>query len=76
MRYALFALPLILLVALVSVFAFSIDRDSSLVRSVLIDKPAPQFVLPAVAGTEVEGFDTAALKGQTILVGEGRYAFH
>ena len=37
MRYALFALPLILLVALVSVFAFSIDRDSSLVRSVLID---------------------------------------
>lgn len=68
MRYVLFALPLILLVALVSVFAFSIDRDASLVRSVLIDKPVPQFTLPAVEGLGVPGFDAAALEGEPTLV--------
>lgn len=68
MRYALFALPLILLVALVSVFAFSIDRDTTLVRSVLIDKPVPDFALPAVDGLDVPGFDTAALRGEVTVV--------
>ncbi len=68
MRYALFALPLILLVALVSVFAFSIDRDSSLVRSVLIDKPAPQFDLPPVEGLDIPGFGSAALSGEPTVV--------
>ncbi|MCP8882867.1 DsbE family thiol:disulfide interchange protein [Devosia sp. XJ19-1] len=68
MRYVLFALPLILLVALVSVFAFSIDRDSSLVRSVLIDKPVPQFALPPVEGLDVPGFETASLTGEPTLV--------
>ena len=48
MRYLLFALPLIALVALVAVFAFSIDRDPGLVRSVLIDKPAPTFAMAEV----------------------------
>lgn len=68
MRYALFALPLILLVALVSVFAFSIDRDTTLVRSVLIDKPVPDFALPAVDGLDAPGFDTAALRGEVTVV--------
>ncbi|MBB4052443.1 cytochrome c biogenesis protein CcmG/thiol:disulfide interchange protein DsbE [Devosia subaequoris] len=68
MRYALFALPLILLLALVSVFAFSIDRDSSLVRSVLIDKPVPDFTLPAIEGLDVPGFDTASLRGDVSVV--------
>jgi cytochrome c biogenesis protein CcmG/thiol:disulfide interchange protein DsbE len=68
MRYLLFALPLILLVALVAVFATSMDRDADLVRSVLIDKPAPQFALAAVEGLDVPGFDTAALAGQPTLV--------
>jgi cytochrome c biogenesis protein CcmG/thiol:disulfide interchange protein DsbE len=68
MRYLFFALPLILLVALVSIFAFSIDRDSGLVRSVLIDKPAPQFSLPPVEGLAMAGFDTAALSGEPTVV--------
>ena len=68
MRYALFALPLILLVALVSVFAFSIDRDTTLVRSVLIDKPVPDFTLPAVEGLDAPGFDTAAFSGDVTVV--------
>ena len=67
-RIALALLPLLGLVALIAVFALNIDRDPSLVRSVLIDKPAPAFTLPAVAGTGVEGFDTASLKGEVTVV--------
>lgn len=68
MRYLLFGLPLIVLVALVTVFALSIDRDPALVRSVLIDKPAPTVALPEVPELGVPGFDGAALKGEVTLV--------
>lgn len=68
MRYVFFALPLILLAGLVGVFAFSIDRDASLVRSVLIDKPVPAFTLAPVEGLDVPGFDTASLTGEPTIV--------
>lgn len=68
MRYVLFGLPLLLLVGLIGVFAMSMNRDPSLVRSVLIDKPAPEFAMPAVPGLGVPGFDTASLKGQVTVV--------
>jgi len=68
MRYVLFGLPLIALVALVAVFALSINRDPSLVRSVLIDKPAPVFAMAEVPELGVPGFDTAALKGEVTVV--------
>lgn len=68
MRYVLFALPLLLLVGLIGVFAMSMNRDPSLVRSVLIDKPAPEFAMPAVPELGVPGFDTASLKGQVTVV--------
>lgn len=68
MRYVLFALPLLLLVALVAIFASSMDRDPSLVRSVLIDKPAPVFAMEAVPELGVPGFDTASLKGEVTVV--------
>ena len=68
MRYLLFGLPLIALVALVSVFTLSINRDPSLVRSVLIDKPAPVFAMAEVPDLGVPGFDTAALKGEVTVV--------
>jgi cytochrome c biogenesis protein CcmG, thiol:disulfide interchange protein DsbE len=68
MRYVLFALPLIALVALVAIFAFSINRDPGLVRSVLIDKPAPQFDMAEVPDIGVPGFDTASLKGEVTVV--------
>ncbi len=67
-RVLLAVLPLLLLVGLVAVFALNMDRDPSLVRSVLINKPAPAFTLPAVPGTGVEGFDTASLKGEVTVV--------
>ena len=68
MRKLLFAVPLLALIGLVTVFALSIDRDPDLVRSVLIDKPAPTFALAPVEGLDVPGFDTAALKGEVTLV--------
>jgi cytochrome c biogenesis protein CcmG/thiol:disulfide interchange protein DsbE len=68
MRYLLFGLPLIALMALVAVFAFSIDRNPSLVRSVLINKPAPVTRLPAIPELGVPGFDGEALKGEVTLV--------
>lgn len=67
-RIVLAVLPLLLLVGLVAVFAMNMDRDPSLVRSVLIDKPAPEFALKSVAGTGVEGFDTASLQGAVTVV--------
>lgn len=68
MKKLLFAVPLILLVGLIAIFALTIDRDPNLVRSVLIDKPAPDFTLPAVEGMDVPGFDTASLKGEPTIV--------
>jgi cytochrome c biogenesis protein CcmG/thiol:disulfide interchange protein DsbE len=62
------ALPLIALVALIAVFATSINRDPGLVPSVLINKPAPAFSLAAVPGLGVPGFDTASLKGEVSVV--------
>lgn len=67
-RLLLALLPLVVLVALLGVFALNINRDPSLIQSVLIDKPAPQFTLPAVDGTGVPGFDTAALTGDVTVV--------
>lgn len=67
-RIALLVLPLVALVALVAVFATSLNRDPSLVQSVLINKPAPQFALAAVDGLGVPGFDTEALKGEVTVV--------
>ncbi|HWA19659.1 MAG TPA: DsbE family thiol:disulfide interchange protein [Devosia sp.] len=67
-RILLAVLPLVALVALVAVFATNINRDPSLVPSVLIDKPVPQFAMPEVPGLGVPGFDTAALKGEVSVV--------
>jgi cytochrome c biogenesis protein CcmG/thiol:disulfide interchange protein DsbE len=67
-RIALLLLPLVLLVGLITVFAFSMNRDPSLVRSVLIDKPAPDITLPAVAGLGVNGLANPMLEGQAVVV--------
>lgn len=67
-RIVLALLPLVALVALVAVFALNINRDPSLVQSVLINKPAPAFTLPAVGGLPVPGFDTDKLRGQVTVV--------
>jgi cytochrome c biogenesis protein CcmG, thiol:disulfide interchange protein DsbE len=67
-RLLIALLPLVVLVALLGIFALSINRDPSLIQSVLIDKPAPEFTLAAVDGTDVPGFDTQALTGEVTVV--------
>ncbi len=69
MKRALLALlPLLILVGLVAVFAMNMDRDPSLVRSVLINKPAPVTELPAVEGLDRPGITPALLTGQVSVV--------
>ncbi len=67
-RIALLVLPLVALVGLIAVFAVTLNRDPSFVPSVLIDKPAPEFALAALEGSNVPGFATADLKGEVTLV--------
>jgi cytochrome c biogenesis protein CcmG/thiol:disulfide interchange protein DsbE len=67
-RFLLALAPLVVLAGLIAVFAMSLNRDPSLIQSVLIDKPAPQFALSAVDGTGAPGFDTQALKGEVTVV--------
>jgi cytochrome c biogenesis protein CcmG, thiol:disulfide interchange protein DsbE len=67
-RVALLLLPLVALAGLISVFALNIDRDPNYVQSVLIDRPAPRVSLPPIAGVDVPGLETAALKGEVTVV--------
>ena len=68
LRLLLALSPLVVLAGLIAVFAVSLNRDPSLIQSVLIDKPAPEFTLASVEGTGVPGFDTAALTGEVTVV--------
>ena len=67
-RILLLLSPLVVLVALVAVFALNMNRDPSLVRSVLLDKPAPDITLPAVEGLGVNGLSNPMLEGQATVV--------
>ncbi len=72
-RIILLATPLILLVALLFLFATNITRDTSYIPSALIDKPAPEFTLPDVEnlildGVVIKGFERSNLIGQVSVV--------
>lgn len=67
MKRLMFILPLTAFVALLAYFSIGLQRDPSRIPSVLIDKPAPQFDLPAIEGRDV-GFSTDDLKGEVSLV--------
>lgn len=67
MKRLMFILPLTAFVALLAYFAIGLQRDPSKIPSVLIDKPAPQFYLPAIEGRNV-GLSTDDLKGEVSLV--------
>lgn len=67
-RLALALIPLLVLVALVAVFASQMGRDTSRVPSALIDKPVPQFALGPVEGLDMPGFATADLSGNGVTV--------
>ncbi|SDG21867.1 DsbE family thiol:disulfide interchange protein [Pelagibacterium luteolum] len=67
-RIALAILPLVVLVALLGVFATQMGRSTSFVPSALLDKPVPDFALAAVEGHDQPGFATADLSGQGVVV--------
>ncbi|WP_027835858.1 DsbE family thiol:disulfide interchange protein [Maritalea myrionectae] len=67
-RTLIFALPLVLTIALFALFASQINRDPDLLPSALMNKPAPEFTLQPVEGHDQPGFSSADLKGQLSLV--------
>ena len=62
--------PLLLFAGLAAIFLMRLDSSvgPNVVPSVLIGKPAPKFVLPALAGSGVPGLSRADLDGRLTLV--------
>ncbi len=69
-RGLLMSLPLLVIAAMVGLFASTINRDTTLLPSVMLNKPVPEFVLPAIASdqTNQPGFSSADLLGQVSIV--------
>lgn len=63
-RRLLYVLPVIAFVGIAAAFFWGLQpgRDPSLVPSAMIDKPAPEFALPAVEGLDRPGLDRANLQ--------------
>ena len=68
MRRLLYAVPLAAFVAVAAWFALGLTRDPSKVPSALIDRPIPDFALPALAGAGVPGLEADTIKGKVALV--------
>lgn len=66
-RHLLFILPLLLFLGLAAAFFAGLGRDPHAVPSALIDKPVPEFALPALIDDR-PGLATADLKGKVTLV--------
>ena len=66
MRYV-FLLPVAAFAALALWFAAGLGRDPGYIPSMLIDRPAPQFSLPPIAGRD-RGFSSEDLKGEVSMV--------
>ena len=66
MKRLLFLLPVALFVALIGAFVLGLRQDPSHITSVLIDKPLPEFALPAVRNNQ--GLASADFKGEPMLL--------
>jgi cytochrome c biogenesis protein CcmG/thiol:disulfide interchange protein DsbE len=66
MRRLFYVLPILLFVVLAGYFFLGLKRDPSLLPSALLDKPAPEFVLPGIDGQL--GLAHADLAGRVTLV--------
>jgi len=66
MKRLLFLLPVALFVALIGAFTLSLRHDPSHITSVLIDKPLPEFALPAVRNSQ--GLTSADFRGEPMLL--------
>jgi cytochrome c biogenesis protein CcmG/thiol:disulfide interchange protein DsbE len=68
MRRLLYLVPLVAFVAVAVWFAFGLTRDPSKVPSALLDRPIPDFTLPALAGANVPGLGAETIRGKVALV--------
>ncbi len=66
-RRLLFLAPVVVFVGVAAAFFFGLGHDPSIIPSVMIDKPAPQFDLPALLDDK-PGLATADLRGAPSLV--------
>ena len=62
-----FAIPVVLLLCLIALFAVGLKRDPTMVPSPLIGKAAPAFALPLVGGS-AQPVTPADWRGRTVLV--------
>jgi cytochrome c biogenesis protein CcmG/thiol:disulfide interchange protein DsbE len=68
-RLVIVALPLVVFLALAGLFWKGLSGNPSALPSALIGKPVPEVSLPAIEGSDIPAFDTAALKqGQVTIV--------
>jgi cytochrome c biogenesis protein CcmG, thiol:disulfide interchange protein DsbE len=68
MRKAIYLLPATVFVILAIVWGVGLTKDSRVVPSVLIDKPAPTFTLPPIDAGMGKGFATTDLKASGVSV--------
>ncbi len=71
LKRLIFLLPVLTFAVIAAYFLWGLDprRNPSEVPSVLIDKPVPEFILPALEGAGVPGFSSADLaSGEVVLV--------
>ena len=68
MRRLLTILPLAVFAVLAVYFALGLGMDPKIIPSALMDKPVPQFALPAIAGGPGRGFSDTDLKGGVSVV--------
>ena len=62
-----YLIPIVVFAALVIMFAETLNRDPRTIPSALIDKPVPEFALPAVKGRTL-GLSSTDLVGEVSLV--------
>jgi cytochrome c biogenesis protein CcmG/thiol:disulfide interchange protein DsbE len=68
MRRLLYLLPLAAFAMIALWFAIGLTRDPSRVPSALLDRPIPEFTLPALDGAGVAGLSAGDLRGKVVLV--------
>jgi cytochrome c biogenesis protein CcmG, thiol:disulfide interchange protein DsbE len=64
----MYLLPVALFALLALAFHRGLQTDSTLLPSALLDKPAPDFALPPLAGSGEAGFSSADLAGKVSVV--------
>jgi cytochrome c biogenesis protein CcmG/thiol:disulfide interchange protein DsbE len=66
MRRLVYLLPVAVFIVVATYFALGLQRDPSVLPSALLDRPAPEFALPGLAGKP--GLAKGDLAGQVVLV--------